>query len=331
MITRQRVADIVNARLPEDELVEALKQLSCREICLETLRMFIEETRSTALGKAELPSGAGLIDVSGTGGSGMAHFNTSTFCAFVLAAGGVRVAKFGNRASRSGAGSADLLEALGIPLDLPPAKVADVIEKSGVAFLFAPHYYPGLKRLAAARKAAGQPTVFNHIGPLLNPINPEFRLLGISSEHVYPLVVDYLKDTKHAGALVVRSEFGVDELVPGTSNTVFHIKEGVSKDASFAANGLCPFEHVQEHNGTAKTFDLPHNIKVFEALMHPGVPEEKQPWLDLVSLNAGAGFFVAGVVGGIEDGAALAKELICGGRVREKFEEVRQVYEKCAA
>ena len=330
MIARQRVADIVNARLPEDELVEALKQLSCQEICLETLRMFIEETRSTALGKAELPSGTGLIDVSGTGGSGMAHFNTSTFCAFVLAAGGVRVAKFGNRASRSGAGSADLLEALGIPLDLPPAKVGDVIEKSGVAFLFAPHYYPGLKRLAAARKAAGQPTVFNHIGPLLNPINPEFRLLGISSKHVYPLVVEYLKDTKHAGALVVRSEFGIDELVPGTSNAVFHLTSGISKDASFAASGVCPFQG-QENNGSTTTFDLSHNMKVFEALMRSGAAEEKQPWLDLVCLNAGAGFFVAGAADGIEEGAELAKDLICGGKVREKFEEVRQVYEKCAA
>lgn len=340
MISRERVADIVNARLPESELVDALKQLSCGEISLETLRMFIEETRSTALGKADLPPGAGLIDVSGTGGSGMAHFNTSTFCAFVLSAAGVRVAKFGNRASRSGAGSADLLEALGIPLDLPAAKVADVIEKSGVAFLFAPHYYPGLKRLASARKAVGQPTIFNHIGPLLNPVEPEYRLLGISSQHVYPLVVQYLRDTKHAGALVVRSESGIDELIPGTQNSAFHIKDGSAKDSSFAAKGRFPFtgekgiDEKQRPSATQiqkSTFDLAHNMKVFEMLMRPGAESEKQPWLDLVCLNAGAGLFVAGAATGIEEGAASAKDLICSGRVREKFEEVRRAYEKCAA
>lgn len=337
MITRARVSDIVNARLPEAELVDALKQLSCSEISLEILRLFIEETSGTALGKDELPPGAGLIDVSGTGGSGMAHFNTSTFCAFVLASGGVGVAKFGNRASHSGAGSADLLEALGIPLDLPPARVADVIEKSGVAFLFAPHYYPGLKRLAPARKAVGQPTIFNHIGPLLNPIDPEFRLLGISSQQIYPLMVQYLSDAKHAGALVVRSQMGVDELVPGTHNAVFHVKNGIARESSFSANGLCPFSENggNEENAPRTTFDLAHNRNLFESLLSSGLSsggsEEMQPWLDLVCLNAGAGFFVTGKAPSIEDGAEMAKDLICGGRVREKFDEVRRVYEKCAA
>ncbi|MBA3995465.1 MAG: anthranilate phosphoribosyltransferase [Cyanobacteria bacterium DS2.3.42] len=328
MITREKVTDIVNARLTDEDLVEALKQLSTKDITLEVLRMFIEETRATADGRDELPSGTGLIDVSGTGGSGIAHFNTSTFCAFVLAAGDVRVAKFGNRASRSGAGSADLLEALGIPLDLPAAKVADVIAAAGVAFLFAPHYYPGLKRLAPARKAAGQPTVFNHIGPLLNPISPEYRVLGIASEHVYPIVVEYLQQSKSGQSLVVRSQFGLDELVPGSLNTANYVSGGTVHNLSFSAQGTPPFDG---NNAQSMNLDLEHNVGVFNKLMDKQSFADVQPWLDLVCLNAGAGFFVTGTVGSIDDGIVVAKDLICGGRVREKFDEVRRVYEKCAA
>jgi anthranilate phosphoribosyltransferase len=328
MISREKVTNIVNARLTDEELVEALKQLSTGAITLEVLRMFIEETRATANGKDDLPPGDGLIDVSGTGGSGIAHFNTSTFCAFVLASGGVKVAKFGNRASRSGAGSADLLEALGIPLDLPAARVADVIERAGVAFLFAPHYYPGLKRLAPARKAAGQPTVFNHIGPLLNPISPEFRLLGIASEHVYPLVVQYLQESNSGQSLVVRSQFGIDELVPGSLNTASYVSGGTVQNLSFAAQGTPLFDG---NNARQIDLDLEHNVSVFNKLMDTRSNTDSQPWLDLVCLNAGAGFFVAGTVGSIDDGITVAKDLICGGRVREKFDEVRRVYEKCAA
>ena len=328
MISRDRVADIVNCRLAEDELVSELRRLSGDNISLEILRMFIEETRSTAAEKDKLPAGYGLIDVSGTGGSGIAHFNTSTFCAFVLAAAVVKVAKFGNRASRSGTGSADLLEALGIPLDLPAERVADVIERAGIAFLFAPHYYPGLKGLAAARKAVGQPTIFNHIGPLLNPVSPEFRLLGIASEHAYPIMVDYLNEVKAGRTIVVRSELGVDELVPGSSNAVKYISDGSVQDLSFSAQGISPFS---SDNGKQLDFDLKHNLKVFNELINMQSGHEPQPWLDLVVLNAGAGFFVAGTVDSINDGTILAKDLISGGRVKEKFDEVRRVYEKCAA
>ncbi|MCC7528976.1 MAG: anthranilate phosphoribosyltransferase [Candidatus Melainabacteria bacterium] len=328
MISREQVTDIVNARLTDEELVEALKQLSTGAVTLEVLRMFIEETRATAEGKNDLPAGTGLIDVSGTGGSGIAHFNTSTFCAFVLAAGGVKVAKFGNRASRSGAGSADLLEALGIPLDLPAARVADVIARAGVAFLFAPHYYPGLKRLAPARKAAGQPTVFNHIGPLLNPISPEFRLLGIASEHVYPLIVQYLQESNSGQSLVVRSQFGIDELVPGSLNTASYVSGGTVQDLSFSVQGGPLFD-----GDSAKRIDLDlaHNVSVFNQLMDTRPNTDVQPWLDLVCLNAGAGFFVTGTVSSIDDGIIVARDLICGGRVKEKVDEVRRVYEKCAA
>ncbi len=328
MISREKVNDIVNARLTDDELVEALKQLSTSDVTLEVLRMFIEETRATAFGKSDLPAGSGLIDVSGTGGSGIAHFNTSTFCAFVLAAGGVKVAKFGNRASRSGAGSADLLEALGIPLDLPAARVADVIERASVAFLFAPHYYPGLKRLASARKAAGQPTVFNHIGPLLNPISPEYRLLGIASEHVYPLVVQYLQESNSGRSLVVRSQLGIDELVPGSLNTASFVSGGTVQNLSFAARGNPLFDG---DNARQMDLDLAHNVSVFNNLLDTRSNTDAKPWLDLVCLNAGAGFFIAGTVGSIDDGITVARDLICGGRVREKFDEVRRVYEKCAA
>ncbi|HNB22841.1 MAG TPA: anthranilate phosphoribosyltransferase [Candidatus Melainabacteria bacterium] len=327
LIERRRVADIVNARLSEEELVAVLLEISSQPLSADLMRLFIEETRKTVVGKDELPAGTGLIDVSGTGGSGLAHFNTSTFCAFVLAAGGVNVAKFGNRASRSGAGSADLLEAMGIPLNLPSARVGDVLEAAGVAFLFAPHYYPGLKKLAAARKAVGQPTIFNHIGPLLNPIEPEYRVFGMSSQAVTLRAAEVLKES-HARALIVTSQLGLDELMPGAFNHVLLVNQGAVSDISFAASGASLYDG---RDGKQLRFDLQHNKNLFSRLLETRSKTESQPWLDLVCLNSGAGFFVAGAADSIESGAEMARELIVCGGVKEKFNAVRRVYEKCAA
>lgn len=324
---RELVSDIVNVRLSDDELVEVLKQVSTLPVSAELMRLFIEETRKTVVGKEDLPAGAGLIDVSGTGGSGLAHFNTSTFCAFVLAAGHVNVGKFGNRASRSGAGSADLLEALGIPLNLPAARVGEVIERAGVAFLFAPQYYPGLKRLALARKAVGRPTIFNHIGPLLNPLEPAYRVFGVSSQTVALPAAEYLEKLS-SRVLIVTSQLGMDELMPGIYNHVLLVHGGATRDLSFAASGSALFDG---QDGKQLQFDLQHNLKVFSRLMEIRSQSELYPWLDLVCLNAGAGFFVAGIVDSITDGIEHAKELIFSGRVKEKFDQVRLAYEKCAA
>lgn len=332
LLDRARIADIVNARLCEDELVEALRQVASQPLSVDLMRLFIDETRKTVVGKESLPPGTALIDVSGTGGSGLAHFNTSTFCAFVLAAGGVNVGKFGNRASRSGAGSADLLEALGIPLNLPAERVGEVIAQAGVAFLFAPHYYPGLKKLASARKAVGQPTIFNHIGPLLNPIEPEYRVFGMTLQSAALHAAEYLEESG-ARVLIVTSQTGLDELMPGAYNHVLHVDKGATKDLSFTAPGaslLDLLERKSENGGTLQ-FDLQHNLQLFNQLLESQSHTEPQPWLDLVCLNAGAGFFVAGIADSVTAGADHARDLIFSGRVKEKFDQVRQVYEKCAA
>lgn len=329
-VDRQKVSDIVNARLSEDELLSALREISAEQVSAEMMRLFIEETVKTVVGKEDLPSGEGLIDVSGTGGSGLAHFNTSTFCAFVLAAGGLKVAKFGNRASRRGAGSADLLEALGIPLDLPSSRVAELIERAGVAFLFAPSYYPGLKMLAAARKAVGQPTIFNHIGPLLNPVEPEYRVFGVSAHSIASRAAEYLQESNKR-VLVVTSRLGLDELMPGEFNHVLFVREGAIQDLSFAAPGNSLFDGKDGKDGRNLHFDLHHNVDLFNQLMQTRSNTDSQPWLDLVCLNAGAGFFVAGKAEDIVAGAEHARKLILDGTVKEKFDEVRSAYEKCAA
>lgn len=327
VLERERIADIVNARLPDDQLVDALREISALPLSAALMRLFIEETRKTVVGKDDLPSGTGLIDVSGTGGSGFAHFNTSTFCAFVLASGGVKVAKFGNRASRSGAGSADLLESMGIPLNLPAARVNEAIESAGVAFLFAPHYYPGLRKLAAARKAVGRPTIFNHIGPLLNPVEPEHRVFGMSSQAVTLHAAEFLQES-NASTLVVTSQSGLDELMPGSFNHVLFVNGGTIQDLSFRAGGASLFDG---QDGKKLQFDLKHNIDVFKHLMDTRSVSENQPWLDLVCLNSGAGFFAAGITSDIESGIERARDLIFSGHVKDTFERARQIYEKCAA
>jgi anthranilate phosphoribosyltransferase len=314
MLSEDTIANLVDCRLSDDKIRQVLIELSSDRIDLRILTAFINSVKARCAFQFE--GAVSAIDCSGTGGSGLPHFNTSTTVAFVLAAGGVKVAKFGNRAASSLSGSFDLLEALGIPASIPYEHVQELLESVGLVFLYAPHYYPALAKLSAIRRSLPGPSIFNSIGPLLHPFNPKLRLMGTSDALVQRLVGDYLFADEHTeGAIVVRSERGLDEFDPCTASSYIQIKDG--KLQNFVEPAVDDVEEDEDLMTPEYSHEVFHQVLVGSA----------EPYfMHLVCKNAGAGFMVAGKASTIDDGVALARELLLTGAVAEKYEECRRAY-----
>lgn len=316
MLTRETISLLVNCELPAETIRQMLLDLRSDLIDITVLSAFIESIKETAAFRSDSPLNA--LDCSGTGGSGLPHFNTSTTVAFVLAAGGVPVAKFGNRAARSLSGSFDFLEALGIPAEIPFQSVDEVLDDVGVVFLYAPQYYPALAKLAPIRRTLPGASIFNSIGPLLHPLNPAFRLMGVSDPLVFQVVSDYLaQDKMTQSAIVVRSESGLDEFDPCASSRFLEVRNNAVIPSLVGArlNISVPPDVM-----TAQ-----YNHQVFRQLIEGSAAPY---FVDLVCLNAAAGFKAYGKVSDIEEGARLAVELVAQGAVKEKFEQCRRAYAK---
>src|SRR5262245_37294607 len=166
-----------------------------------------------------------LVDLVGTGGDAARTVNISTMGAIVAAAAGVRVAKHGNRAASSACGAADVLEALGVVIDLPPGASARLVDEVGIAFLFAPLYHPALRHTAAPRRELGVPTVFNFIGPVANPARPGAQAVGISDPRMGPVIAGVLAG-RGCSALVFHGDDGLDELTTADTSTVWAVHGG---------------------------------------------------------------------------------------------------------
>ncbi|MBI2809905.1 MAG: anthranilate phosphoribosyltransferase [Candidatus Melainabacteria bacterium] len=314
MLTEETIASLVECELPDEKIRQLLIELSSERLDLRILTAFINAVRAKCAFKFDGTLNA--MDCSGTGGSGLPHFNTSTTVAFVLAAGGVKVAKFGNRAASSLSGSFDLLEGLGIPASVPYEHVHELLENVGLVFLYAPHYYPSLAKLSAIRRSLPGPSIFNSIGPLLHPLNPRLRLMGTSDALVYRLVADYLLADKHTEqAIVVRSERGLDEFDPCTISNYTELRDG--KLQHYTLPAIDDIEEDQDIMTPEYSHEVFHQVLVGSA----------EPYfMHLVCQNAGAAFMVADKVATIGDGAALAKELLLTGAVAAKYEECRRAY-----
>src|SRR3989338_179327 len=164
------------------------------------------------------------IDTCGTGGSGLPRINVSTICAFILAAGGVKVAKHGNRGASGRCGSFDVLEKLGVKIELPPSKVEDSLSQLGIGFMFAPMFHPAMKNVAPVRKALGIRTVFNVLGPLTNPAFVKRQVLGVPTRDIAEKMVEVLKNIGHTRALVVTGEDGLDEITVSGKTFVYELQ-----------------------------------------------------------------------------------------------------------
>jgi anthranilate phosphoribosyltransferase len=253
------------------------------------------------------------IDIVGTGGDGSGSFNISTAAAFVAAGAGLKVAKHGNRAATSQCGSADVLEALGVKIDLGPEGVAECIEKAGIGFMFAPVFHPAMKHAAPVRREIGIRTVFNILGPLTNPASVEHMVLGVPSEELGKKIaaVLYRLGTKHS--LVVHGKDGLDEISISGKSLIWDVtkeKLSPSYEVSPKSFGFDKADVGEIKGGTPK--------ENAEALLNI-LDRKKSALRNIVVMNAAAALIAGNVTADMKKAARLAEEAIDSSRAKEKL------------
>jgi anthranilate phosphoribosyltransferase len=317
-ISSEQLLALIRMQLPEAEAIALLRQLSPDVVTLPLLENALACMREHCMPTA-IPEVA-MMDCCGTGGSGLSHFNTSTTVALVLAAGGVPVVKFGNRGFSSASGSFDLLEQLGIGHQLNPMRVPDAVDACGIAFLFAPTCYPNLAAFSRLRKQLGQRTLFNFLGPLLNPVQPVYRLLGVSHAGMHTLMAQHLKNanyTRHAW--LVHGQDGLDEVAVHGPSQVWRVENGPLQNHEIMPVEGCYTLPVGEHSPQK-------NLDIFNALLRG--EDQQSVYFHMVCLNAAAGFIVAGLAATLEDGYREAQSLLKTGTVLHKLEQCRTIHEQ---
>lgn len=254
------------------------------------------------------------LDVVGTGGDRLGTFNISTLAAIVAAACGARVAKHGNRAASSQCGSADVLEALGVRIDLGPEDVARCVDEAGIGFMFAPRFHPSFRFAGVPRRELGVRTVFNVLGPLCNPAHAVFRATGVAEPELVPLVAEALPRLGVRRALVFHGTGGMDELSTAGPSRVIEVFEGRRQEYELdpAALGLEPAGPDDVRGGDAEC-----NARIARALLEGAQIGVQKAQRDILLLNAAAALRAAGLVDGWQDGIGVAGEALDDGRAAE--------------
>jgi anthranilate phosphoribosyltransferase len=259
-----------------------------------------------------------LMDTCGTGGSepaGGVKFNISTTVAIVTASCGVAVAKHGNRAVSSRTGSADVLEALGVRVDLTPESAGRSLDHLGITFLFAPNYHTAMRNASSARKEMGVRTVFNLLGPITNPAGATRQLLGVYADAYVPVLAEVLRQLGSERAMIVHGSDGMDELTVFGTSHVAELRDGKVKEYTIdpAKLGLAHTDRAAVAGGSAQ-----ENAARIRAILGGA----KGPARDIVLLNAGAALVVAGVVDDLAAGIERARASIDRGEARTKLDEL---------
>ncbi|HYH01554.1 MAG TPA: anthranilate phosphoribosyltransferase [Bacillota bacterium] len=266
--------------------------------------------------KFEAPA---VIDTCGTGGDGANTFNISTTAAFIVAAAGLPVAKHGNRAMSSKCGSADLLEALGIKVDLPPEKIETCLKEAGIGFMFAPVFHQSMKHAVAPRRELGFRTIFNMLGPLTNPAAANYQLIGVYKAELTETLAEVLCRLGARRVMVVHGAGGLDELSLDGPNKVSFLDDGEVKTFTFRAEevGLTAASN-QLLKGTTAAENAELTLRILNGT-------EQGPPRDVVVLNAAAALLVAGYVPDLPAGVVLAAQLIDNGSAYRKLEHLRRM------
>ncbi len=260
------------------------------------------------------PLAKGIVDTCGTGGDVSGTFNISTTAAFVVAGAGVPVAKHGNRSVSSACGSADLLEALGVKLDISPAAIAEAIDEVGIGFLFAPALHQAMKYAIGPRKEIGIRTIFNILGPLTNPAGAEHQVLGVYTPELTEPLAEVLKSLGAKHALVVHGD-GLDEITTAGRTRVSELK---NETVTTYEIGPEDFGLARADRGSLAGGDVATNVKITKAVL-AGKPGAAR---DIVLLNAAAALTAADKTPDIKEGLRAAAESIDSGRAENKLTEL---------
>ena len=269
-------------------------------------------------------SGLHLVDTCGTGGDGVHTFNISTAAAFVVAAAGGQVAKHGNRSVSSKSGSADVLEAAGVSLDLTPEQVARCVNEIGVGFLFAPKFHSAMKHAIGPRREMGVRTVFNLLGPLTNPAGAPNQVIGVFSMHWVEPLAEVLQKLGSEHVLVVHAEDGMDEISIGAPTRVAELKDGRVRVFTIQP------EQFGFARGDVKKLAVTSPAESL-AIIQNVLANQPGPARDIVVLNAGAAIYVAGLAPNLDAGVKKAAEVIASGAARAKLDALAALSKKLIA
>ena len=286
----------------------------------------VDEIASAAKVMRELATGVKVngdhvVDIVGTGGDGSNTFNISTACTFVVAAAGGTVAKHGNRSVSSKSGSADLLEAAGVKLDLNAEQVAKCINEVGVGFMFAPMHHSAMKHAIGPRKEMAVRTIFNVLGPLTNPAGAPNQLLGVFEDALVEPLAEVLNKLGSNHVMVVHSEDGMDEISIGAATNVSELKDGK----------VTSYKITPEEFGFTKTNISELAVNGAEeslAVINKVLNNEAGPAKDIVTFNSGAAIYVAGLADSLKSGIEKAEEVIASGAAKAKLEALVELSNK---
>ena len=261
----------------------------------------------------KVTTGMDVFEIVGTGGDGAHSFNISTTSALVAAAGGMKVAKHGNRAASSKCGTADCLEALGVNIDQSPEKCVELLQKAGMCFFFAQKYHTSMKYVGAIRKELGFRTVFNILGPLTNPGSPKMQLLGVYDEYLVEPLAQVLISLGVERGMVVYGQDKLDEISMSAPTTVCEFKDGWFKSYVIAPEDF-GLERCTKEDLVGGTPE--ENAQITHAILQG----EKGPKRNAVLMNAGAALYIGGKAATLQDGITLAAELIDSGKAAQTLE-----------
>jgi anthranilate phosphoribosyltransferase len=311
--------ELLSGRIATPEIVRMLVALNRRAVSVDELAGFarVIRTHAAPVFPADEPRLTGLVDTCGTGGDETGTFNISTASAIVAAAAGARVAKHGNRSVSSRSGSADVLEALGVRIDLPMLVAGRSVREIGIGFLFAPAAHAAARHAAPARQQIGKRTIFNLLGPLTNPASAEAQVLGVFSPDVIDTVAATLAELGTHRAFVVHGAGGLDEISLSGETQIAEVRNtgvrrftvtpedfGVSRAPLEALRGGTPWDNAE--------------------LIHSLLAGEPGPRLDIVVANAAAALVVTGVAEDFRSAAELARRAVISGKAHEKLESLKK-------
>jgi anthranilate phosphoribosyltransferase len=310
----EAMEEILSGRVETSEIVSLLRAMNARPIEPQELTGFANVMRRHAapVFSDERLSPAHLVDTCGTGGDGCETFNISTVAAIIASAAGASVAKHGNRAASSRCGSADVLEALGVGIDIPLERCGEAIREIGLGFLFAQAAHSATRHATLARKQIGERTAFNLLGPLTNPAGAHSQLVGVYSREVIDLMVATLTEIGTQRAFVVHGADGLDEISLSGETFVAELREGAVKRYTLTPEDFgmsrAPIETLRGGNA-------PENA----ALIREVLKGQPGPRRDIAVMNAAAALVASGIAANFQDGARLAANAISSGLAQKKL------------
>lgn len=307
------MSDIMTGKTEDAQIGGFLVGLSMKGETVAEITASAKVMRSLATGVI-INNPKHLVDTCGTGGDGLGLFNISTACAFVVAAAGAQVAKHGNRSISSKSGSADVLEAAGVNLDMTPKAIGKSVEKIGVGFMFAPAHHSAMKYAIAARKSLAVRTIFNVLGPLTNPAKAPHQVMGVYAKNLVEPIANVLKSLGSKHIMVVHSKDGLDEISIADDTFVAELKDG--KITTYTINptdfGL-PIGNLDD----IKAEDAESSL----ILIQQALDGKDGAGKNIIAMNAGAAIYVSGVANSLQAGIDKALKILNNGSAHQKLDD----------